>query len=67
MNMKRCEIKRFHCSECDRDAVLIVEWMIQNGQKKIKSVSCDNPRFHDIDNWDCNWSCLSKIEEVNCL
>jgi hypothetical protein len=47
----------------DHTATLRVEREIEDGKPVIKSVSCDNPKFHDMNhaNWDCRWSCWEKL------
>jgi hypothetical protein len=57
----RWETRRVQCPEGKREAELFIEWGEERGTAVVKSVSCDNPRLADLDNWDCHWSCWEKI------
>ena len=58
----RWETHTMTCPEDpDRTASLLVEWDDEQDEPILKSISCDNPRLADIDNWDCKWSCWEKI------
>jgi len=52
--------KRVKCPEGDYEAHLLIEK--EGGE--IMGISCDNPRFFDLDNWDCRWSCWERIKEA---
>ena len=49
------------CAEGDHIATLFIEWAEEAGKPVIHSITCDNPRLRDLDNWDCRWSCWEKI------
>lgn len=49
------------CPEGGYEARLLIE-LDREGAGKIKGISCDNPRFAGLDNWDCRWSCWDKIK-----
>jgi hypothetical protein len=53
--------RRIKCPEVGRDADLLVELLEENGAEVVNSISCDNPRLADLDNWDCEWSCWDKV------
>ena len=58
----RLETRKFHCVESEREANLSIEWIECGGKERIQSVSCDNPKLADLDNWDCRWTCWREIE-----
>jgi hypothetical protein len=45
----------------DRTAILLVQKQEVDGEMVIKSISCDNPRLRDLDNWDCKWQCWEEL------
>ncbi len=52
---------RVKCPEGNYEARLLLEWDA-GGNKVLKGISCDNPKFAGLDNWDCKWSCWQKME-----
>jgi len=56
------ESRRVQCPEVGRKANLFIEWKQEHGKSTLSSISCDNPRLSDLDNWDCRWSCWEEIE-----
>jgi hypothetical protein len=58
----RWETRRVKCPEGEGTAELLVEWSEEGGQPVLRSVSCENPRLADIDNWDCKWSCWERLQ-----
>jgi hypothetical protein len=57
------EERSFECRDEQRTAKLLVEWQEKDGERVLKSVSCDHPRFGDIDNWDCHWTCWEAVKK----
>ncbi len=57
----RWETRRVKCPEVGREAHLFIEWRQEKGKILLNSISCDNPRLRDLDNWDCRWSCWDGI------
>ena len=57
------ERRQFECLEEDRIADLLLEWRKENGKTVLDGIFCDNPRFRDLDNWDCEWSCWEELED----
>ena len=55
------EQRKIKCPEEKREADLLIEWRREKGKKVINSISCDNPRLSDLDNWDCQWSCWEAL------
>ncbi len=53
----------FNCLEEKRTAKLLIEWQEKDGKRVIKSMSCDNPKLKDLNNWDCHWSCWEAIQK----
>lgn len=51
------------CPEGDHEAHLLLEWD-EEGKGVLKGISCDNPNFAGLDNWDCEWSCWEKMKNV---
>ena len=51
---------KIKCDETQREANLLIEVCKEKGKEVVKSVSCDNPRLADLNNWDCKWSCWNK-------
>ena len=60
---RQWDVRKFECREQKRTAGLVIEWEKSAGRAKIKSICCDNPRFYDLNNWDCKWSCWERIEK----
>jgi hypothetical protein len=61
---RRWEVRKIDCPEQTHVASLVIEWDHGDRRAVIKSICCDNPRFHDLNNWDCQWSCWEKLEGV---
>jgi hypothetical protein len=61
---KSIEILEMDCAEEGRRARLMVEWVEVNGERRLKGVQCDNPRFEDLANWQCEWSCWEKVKKL---
>ena len=59
----RWEKRKVKCSETKREANLLIEWRKEKGKEIPNSISCDNPRLSDLDNWDCRWTCMEEIEK----
>ena len=57
------EERHFNCRQAKRTAKLLIEWQEMDGRRVIKSMSCDNPKLSDLDNWDCHWSCWEAVQE----
>lgn len=57
----RWETRRIHCPEQKRTATLLIEWREKGGKAVINSITCDNPRLSDLDNWDCQWLCWDEL------
>jgi hypothetical protein len=53
------------CPEGKGKASLLVEWEIEKGRKKLRSVSCDTPLLADYSGTDCGWQCWEKIAREN--
>ena len=60
---KRIERREIFCHEEQRNAELMVEWADSDGESKVVSVQCDNPKFPDLRPYDCCWSCWERIEK----
>lgn len=60
----RREIRQLECDEAGRLATLTIEWRREGNRMAVSSVTCDNPRLRETDNWDCRWTCLQKIEDL---
>jgi len=58
---KRWLRQQITCKEADRETTLLIEWRYSGKRRTLHGISCDNPRLHDIDNWDCKWSCWKRI------
>ncbi len=54
-------MEKIKCPEGDYEARLLLEWD-EEGKGTLKGISCDNPRFAGLDNWDCTWSCWEKMK-----
>jgi len=54
-------MERIRCPEGDYEARLLLEWDAE-GKGILKGISCDNPKFAGLDNWDCAWSCWEKVK-----
>jgi hypothetical protein len=52
---------RVKCPEGNYEARLLLEWDSE-GNEVLKGISCDNPQFAGLDNWDCKWSCWQKMK-----
>lgn len=61
MTSSRWETKKIICSEQNREATLLIEWLREADGEVVKSICCDNPDLHHYDNWECQWSCWQKI------
>ncbi len=61
-NKRHWDVREFDCREQKRAAGLVIEWENRGGRDVIKSICCDNPKFYDLNNWDCRWSCWDKLE-----
>jgi hypothetical protein len=62
MQRKRSwDVRVFDCPEETHPAGLVIEWDHSGAHPEIKSVCCDNRKFYDLNNWDCNWSCWGEI------
>ena len=57
------ERRTIECPEEKRTAKVLIEWQTEDGERLGKSMSCDNPRLRDIDNWDCHWSCWEAVQK----
>jgi hypothetical protein len=53
--------ERVKCPEGNYEARLLLEWD-SGGNRVLKGISCDNPQFAGLDNWDCKWSCWQKMK-----
>ncbi len=60
----RRETRHYECVEAGRTATLTIEWRREGNRLAVSSVTCDNPRLRDTDNWDCRWTCLKNIEDI---
>ena len=54
----------FECLEEKRTAHLLLEWTVTDGVRRLTGVQCDNPRFADLEPWQCSWTCWRRIEET---
>ena len=61
----RWETREVQCPEGEHTASLLIAWHDDDGEPRIKNISCDNPRLADFDNWDCKWTCWEKISRRN--
>ena len=52
------------CQEERRTARLLVEWRHQHGRRTVVGIQCDNPRFYDLEPWQCHWSCWEAVERA---
>ena len=57
----RWTTEKLRCPEGDYEARLLLEWDV-DGNRVLKGISCDNPRFAGLDNWDCKWTCWEKMK-----
>jgi hypothetical protein len=57
----RWTTQKVRCPEGDYEARLLLEWD-PDGNRVLKGISCDNPRFAGLDNCDCKWSCWQKMK-----
>lgn len=57
----RWERRQVQCPEEDRVSSLLLTWSEEDQRAVLCSVSCDNPRLRDLDNWECRWSCWEQI------
>jgi hypothetical protein len=58
------ETMEIHCEEEERTARLMVEWEERDGRRTLVGVECDNPRFADLEPWECHWSCWEKVRRT---
>ena len=58
---EKWEFIEFDCPEEDRLASLLLEWRKENGKMALTGIYCDNPKFGDLNNWDCDWSCWKSL------
>jgi hypothetical protein len=59
----RWKTEKVKCPEGEYEARLLLE-LAADGTGKLKGISCDNPNFAGIDNWDCKWSCWERIKAI---
>lgn len=57
----RWERREIQCPEAERATSLLLTWSEEDERTALCSVSCDNPRLRDLDNWECHWSCWEQI------
>jgi hypothetical protein len=57
----RWTTEKVKCPEGDHEARLLIE-LAPDGSGEVKGISCDNPEFAGLDNWDCKWSCWEKMK-----
>ncbi len=57
------EERTINCLAEKRTAKLLIEWQEKDGTRVIRSMSCDNPKLKDLNNWDCHWSCWEAVQE----
>ena len=57
------ETRQIHCEEENRQASLFIEWTEKDGEKTLRSVSCDHPKLEELGTWECRWSCWKKIAD----
>lgn len=57
------ETLEMDCAEEGRTARLLVQWTECDGERKLHSVQCDNPKFAHLEEWDCHWSCWNRVAE----
>jgi hypothetical protein len=56
-------IRKIACPEGKGETSLLVEWETEKGRKKLRSVSCDNPKLMDYSGEDCDWQCWERISK----
>jgi hypothetical protein len=61
----RWQMQQVECSEQGCLANLLIEWQDTEAEPLLRGVRCDHPRLRDLDNWECDWSCLEQIEGVD--
>lgn len=57
------ETIEMECAEEGRVARLLVQWRELDGERVLHSVQCDNPKFAQLEEWDCHWSCWKRVED----
>ncbi len=57
----RWETRQIQCLEQELCANLLIQWRDTESGTVLHSVSCDNPRLKDLDNWECRWSCWEQV------